>query len=168
MSYPDKLARYLQQHAIAAILVHPDAETPTVPAAAAALHCATEQIIKSVLFILKEGEQASARLVISNGVAPVDFHKLAGLWQVSRKRIRLAPAEVVLAETGYPAGGVPPFGFAQPIPTFIDQRVLAQPVIFGGGGDHRTMLRLTPEELMRVTRGQIADVRQTAPDLDEE
>lgn len=156
-----RLARYIEEHTVAARLIVAAQETPTVPLAAEALGCAVEQIVKSVL-VLAKTEPPLAVLVISNGVTPVDFHRLAGILQLSRKRLRLAPANEVLARTGYPAGGVPPFGFAEPLLTLIDPHVFEQSVVFGGGGDHRTMMEITPDELLRVTGGQIAAVRQTA------
>lgn len=157
----ENLAQFIKKHAIAAELVRPERETPTVALAALALDCQTEQIVKSVLFLIKDGEQSAPVLVIINGTDPVDFRKLADLFQVGRKRIRLAPADVVLAYTGYPAGGVPPFGFPKPLPTCIDPRVFEQVVVYGGGGDDRTMLRIAPAELLRVTAGQVVDLRQT-------
>lgn len=160
----DMLARYIQQHAIAATLIQPAQETPTVALAALALGCQPEQIVKSVLFLMREGQQATPLLVIANGTTQIDFRKLADLFGVGRKRLRLAPAEEVLALTGYPAGGVPPFGFSHPAPTYIDRRVFDQAVVYGGGGDDRTMLRITPAELLRATDGQIVDVRQPSDD----
>ncbi len=159
------LTRYIQQHAIAATLIQPRQETPTVALAARALGCEPEQIVKSVLFLLRDGQQATPLLVIANGTTQIDFRKLASLCGVGRKRIRLAPAEDVLALTGYPAGGVPPFGFPRPVPTCIDRRVFDQTLVYGGGGDDHTMLSITPAELLRVTKGQIVDVRQ--PDGDD-
>jgi prolyl-tRNA editing enzyme YbaK/EbsC (Cys-tRNA(Pro) deacylase) len=156
----ETLALYIEQNAIDATLVQPDQETPTVVLAALALGCQTEQIIKSVLFLLKDGQRADPVLIITNGTSQIDFRKLADLFQIGRKRIRLAPAEVVLARTGYPAGGVPPFGFSEPVPTYIDHCVFDQPMVFGGGGDDCTMLRITPAELLRVTRGRVVDVRE--------
>jgi len=144
--------------------VRPAEETPTVALAAQALGCQPEQIVKSVLFLIKNGARFDPVLVIANGISPIDSRKLADLLQVGRKRIRLAPADVVLAQTGYLAGGVPPFGFRQAIPTYIDCRVFDQALIYGGGGDDHTMLRITPAELLRVTGGQIADVRATPED----
>jgi prolyl-tRNA editing enzyme YbaK/EbsC (Cys-tRNA(Pro) deacylase) len=155
------LARYIEHNTIDATLVQPEQETPTVALAALALGCQTEQIVKSVLFLLKDGQQTNPVLIITNGTSQIDFRKLADLFQIGRKCIRLAPAEVVLACTGFPAGGVPPFGFPQPVPTYIDRHVFDQPMVYGGGGDDRTMLRITPAELLRVTRGQVVDVRQT-------
>ncbi|MER2600545.1 MAG: YbaK/EbsC family protein [Caldilineales bacterium] len=160
-----RLARFIEDHTIAARLVVTARETPTVPLAAAALGCTVEQIVKSVL-VLTKTEPPLAILVISNGVAVIDFQRLAAILQLNRKRLRLAPADVVLARTGYAVGGVPPFGFAEPLPTLIDPHVFEQAVVFGGGGDHQTMLEITPAELLRVTGGQIAAVRQNNTALD--
>ncbi len=154
-----RLAQFIEQQGIAATLVQPAHDTPTVALAALALGCQPEQIVKSIVMLLKDGAQAAPVLVIANGESQIDFRKVADLLRVGRKRIRLAPADVVLATTGYPAGGVPPFGFPQPVPTYIDQRVFEQVVVFGGGGDDRTMLRITPAELQRATGGQVVDVR---------
>lgn len=156
---PADLAVFIQAQHIAAELVIPAHETPTVPLAARAMGCLEDQIVKSVLFLIKREEQAEPILIIASGTGQIDFRKLAERFGVSRKRIRLAPAEVVLAQTGYPAGGVPPFGFDRPIATFMDQGVFAQTVVFAGGGDDRTLLRTTPAEIERVTGAQIIDAR---------
>jgi prolyl-tRNA editing enzyme YbaK/EbsC (Cys-tRNA(Pro) deacylase) len=157
---PSDLDAFIRAHAIAAELVAPVHETPTVTLAARAMGCAEDQIVKSVLFLIKQDEQAEPVLVMTNGTTQIDFRKLARIFGVGRKRIRLAPADVVLAETGYPAGGVPPFGFDRTIATFIERAVLEQPVVYAGGGDDRTLLRTTPAELVRVTNARIVDARE--------
>ena len=111
---PSDLDAFIRAHDIAAELVFPPEETPTVTLAAR-MACAEDQIVKSVLFLIKRSEQADPVLIMTNGTAQIDFRKLAGILAVGRKRIRLAAADDVLARTGYPAGGVPPFGFDQPI-----------------------------------------------------
>ena len=60
-------------------------------------------------------------------------------------------AETVLRLTGYPAGGVPPFGHATAVPALLDAAVQRWEVIYGGGGDDHTLLRIAPAELARVT-----------------
>lgn len=160
MRTPTDLARAIQIAGIDAALIFPPHETPTVTLAARALHCREDQIIKSVLFLVRREGGEQPVLVISNGTAPIDYRKLAVAWGVSRKSIKLASPETVLATTGYPAGGVPPFGYPRPVETFVDQAVLAQPVVYGGGGDEHTLLRITPKELVRVTGAHVIDARE--------
>jgi prolyl-tRNA editing enzyme YbaK/EbsC (Cys-tRNA(Pro) deacylase) len=61
---------------------------------------------------------------------------------------------------GYAAGGVPPFGHRTALPVLIDAGILNLRtryggIIYGGGGDDRTMMKLTVDELLRVTGGEV-------------
>ncbi len=51
----------------------------------------------------------------------LDLEKLAEL--IKFKKIKLASKEKVVANTGCEVGSVPPFGFPQPLPTYIDETV---------------------------------------------
>jgi prolyl-tRNA editing enzyme YbaK/EbsC (Cys-tRNA(Pro) deacylase) len=144
---PADLARFITENAIAAEIVPVAVETPTVPAAAAALGVATGQIIKSLLFMVRD----QPVLVIASGDRLVDRGVLAARFGVGKKQIKLADAETVLRLTGYPAGGVPPFGHPAPLSTLLDRAVLAWEAVYGGGGDDHTLLRVAPDELARVT-----------------
>jgi prolyl-tRNA editing enzyme YbaK/EbsC (Cys-tRNA(Pro) deacylase) len=144
---PADLAGFIAAQGIAAEIVPMDVETPTVPAAAAALGVTPGQIIKSLLFLVRE----QPVLVIARGETLVDRGVLAARYGVGKKQIKLADAEAVLRLTGYPAGGVPPFGHPGPLPTLLDRGVAAWDVIYGGGGDDHTLLRIAPEELARVS-----------------
>ncbi|PKO23557.1 MAG: EbsC protein [Chloroflexi bacterium HGW-Chloroflexi-1] len=122
-------------------------ETPTVPAAAAALGVRPAQIIKTLLFLVHDAPV----LVIASGDTLVDRRVLADRFGVGKKQIKLADAETVSRLTGYPVGGVPPVCHLTPVPVLLDRAVLAWDVVYGGGGDDRTLLRITPGELARVT-----------------
>jgi prolyl-tRNA editing enzyme YbaK/EbsC (Cys-tRNA(Pro) deacylase) len=162
---PDDLRRFLAAEAIAAELVDGLGDTPTVPAAAAALGVDPDQIIKTLLFLVERRTAAGEAfddpvVVISNGQQRVDKGLLAAHFGVGKKKVSLAPAAVVLDLLGYPAGGVPPFGHRTVLPVRVDASILTlrerfAGVIYGGGGDDRTMMRLTVDELLRVTQGQI-------------
>ena len=152
------LARYIAEHGIAAELVTPLHETPSVTAAAAAMGCAPEQIIKSLVFLI----DGRPYLVIANGDTPVSYRRLAAHFGISRKRVRMASPDEVIALTGYPAGGVPPFGLRTPLPVLMSPSVLAQEVVYGGGGDERTLVRITPTELQRVTQPILVVVTEEA------
>lgn len=151
---PFDLAAYIAAHGIAAEIVPMAVETPTVPAAAAALGVEPGQIIKSLLFLVRDRPV----LAIASGETRVDRSALAGRYGVGKKQVRLADPETVLRLTGYPAGGVPPFGHPAPLPTLLDRRVAAWAAIYGGGGDDHTLLRIAPEELARVTGAEWVDL----------
>ena len=141
------MADFITNNTIAAEIVPVAVETPTVPAAAAALGVATGQIIKSLLFMMRD----QPVLVIASGETMVDRGILAARFGGGKKQIKLADAEAVLRLTGYPAGGVPPFGHPAPLLTLLDRAVLAWDAVYGGGGDDRTLLRVAPGELARIT-----------------
>jgi prolyl-tRNA editing enzyme YbaK/EbsC (Cys-tRNA(Pro) deacylase) len=144
---PADLARFIAEQRVAAELVPMPVETPTVPAAAAALGVAPAQIIKSLLFLVRE----EPVLVIASGETLVDRGTLARRFGVGKKQIKLAGAETVLRITGYPVGGVPPFGHTTRVPVLLDAAVQRWEAIYGGGGDDRTLMRVAPGELVRVT-----------------
>ena len=151
MLTPDHLQDYINAHAIAADLLRDVGDTPTVLDAARALGVPSEQIIKTLIFLV-DGKPV---VYITNGPQRVDPRVLARHFGVGRKKVKLADAEAVLRLTGYPAGGVPPFGHKTAMPVLINARVLTLPVVFGGGGDDRTMVRVAPEELVRVTNATV-------------
>jgi len=45
---------------------------------------------------------------------------------------------------------VPPFGHATRVPVLLDAAVQRWEVVYGGGGDDPTLLRVAPAELARV------------------
>jgi len=164
---PDDLAAYVERHAIRAQLIYDVGHTPTVPAAADALGVTAQQIIKTLLFTVRRPDAPAPAphplLVISNGESRVSKKALARHCGVGQKQIKLAPAAVVVDLLGYPAGGVPPFGHRTSVPVIVDATILALRAcdggrIYGGGGDERTMLQLTVDELVRVVQPDIVAV----------
>lgn len=152
---PQDLQQFLLMQQLSAELLHNIGETPTVPAAAEVLGVATEQIIKTLLFLVQLPEQASPQpvVVISHGEKRVDKKLLARYFGVGAKKAKLAPADVVLDLLGYPAGGVPPVGHKTTLPVILDTSVIEAAdrfggTLYGGGGDDRTMLRITLPELL--------------------
>jgi len=153
---PQDLQSYLTEAQIAAELLHDLGDTPTVLAAAAVLGVEPDQIIKTLLFLVDQPSAAAIPvIVISHGERRVDKKLLAQHFAVGTKRVHFAPADVVLDLLGYPAGGVPPLGHKTPVPVLLDASVVRAAedfggILFGGGGDDRTMLRIRLAELLRV------------------
>lgn len=154
------LTDFIDAHAITAEIMPLAMETPTVPAAAAALGISTDQIVKSILFLLN-GEPL---LVIANGTARVDYKKLADYLGVSRRRVKLATADQVLDITGFMVGTVPPFGHKRPFNTIVETAVYDQTIVYGGGGEVHALVRVDTMELKRVVGVETAVLRKEASD----
>lgn len=148
------LKAFIQQNNLRAEVIHLPAPTPTVEAAALALAVLPEQIIKSVLF-LADGAPV---VVVASGLARLNYKALADYLGLSRRRLKIAGPDEVLAYTGYVVGSVPPFGYVHPIRTVVETAVTQLPHahIYGGGGDINALMKLTVAELRRVVGPEMA------------
>jgi len=150
------LQRFIDTQDIEAEILTMDGHTPTVEDAARELGVEPDQIIKSLVFKVRD----EPILVINNGLALVDRRKLAKYLEVGRKWARFATPEQALEITGFVVGSMPPFGHLAPLRTLVDSAVSDQSVIFGGGGDINAMMRLTPDELIKVTGAEITSLSE--------
>lgn len=152
----DDLKRFIDTQGIEATILVMAQHTPTVADAAKALNVKTNQIIKSLVFLVK-GEPL---LVINNGVQRIDRRKLATHLQVGRGQVKFASADQALEITGYVVGSMPPFGHKRNIKTVVDDAVRKIDVVYGGGGDINAMMRMTSSELLTVTAAQVASISE--------
>ncbi|MCF8080255.1 MAG: YbaK/EbsC family protein [Desulfobacterales bacterium] len=150
------LQQFLDENRIAAKIISLPVHTATVAAAADALGVAEDQIIKSLVFRIDE----APLLVINNGLTRVDRKKVAAIMGVGRKRVKFASPEQALAITGYGVGAMPPFGHRTRLRTVVDAAVMELDEIYGGGGSIDAMMRLTPDELMRITAAQVVEISE--------
>ncbi len=141
----------MRQEAIRGEIIRPGAPTPTVASAAQAVGAAPDQILKTLLFLIR----SEPVLAIASGQGYVDRAKLAAKYGVGKKQVKLAGAEQVLETTGYPVGAVPPFGHRRPLRTLIDPGVMELEIVYAGGGEIDCLLRTSPEEILRATGGEI-------------
>lgn len=151
---PDDLQAYMQHNNIPGDILHLGVPTPTVAAAAQAVGTAPDQIVKSILFLVDRHPV----LAVTCGQMVVDQRVLAGLYQVGRKKVKLATPEQVLQETGFEVGAMPPFGHHTPLPTWMDVRLLAQSEVFAGGGAENALVKLKPDDILQATGAQVIDL----------
>ena len=156
---PDDVQAYLTAHNIPAEIVHASEETPTVPAAAAALGVSVDQIVKTVIFVI-DGQPYA---IFASGTRRVDPRKLAARFGTNRKKVRLADAETVINLTGFAPGTVPPFGHRQPLNVLIDPAVCENEIVYAGGGGIAAMLRIRSEDLRRLTNAELISVLEESP-----
>ncbi|MCU1520194.1 MAG: aminoacyl-tRNA deacylase [Arthrobacter sp.] len=130
-----------------------DAQVPTAAAAAATLGCELAAITNSLVFVL----EGAPLLILASGAARVDVQKVAA--QLGTGKIRRATPDFVLAHTGQVVGGVAPLGHPEKIRTLLDTSLAAQPVLWAGAGDHKSMFSISYKELHRVTGAEELQVR---------
>lgn len=129
--------------------------TRTAADAAAAVGCTVAQIAKSI--VLRADERVV--LVIASGVNRVDMAKVACLLGSSVKN---ADARWVRDTTGFAIGGVAPVGHLAPPRVLIDEDLMALDPVWAAAGSPKHAFRTTAAEIVRLTGGQVADVKETA------
>ena len=130
--------------------------THSVADAAAAADAPVEAFVKSICMRPEQGPAADALVVAV--VKGEDRASTTRVGRVMGAAVRLASPEEVLALSGYPAGGTPPFGFAARF--LVDERVMARDAVYAGGGSDRALVRVSPAELLRANGGVVARVRK--------
>jgi prolyl-tRNA editing enzyme YbaK/EbsC (Cys-tRNA(Pro) deacylase) len=127
--------------------------TRTAAEAAAAINCTVAQIAKSLVF---EGrDSGDPVLVIASGTNCVNTQALAALLG---EPVGKPDAGYVRDRTGFVIGGVPPVGHSQPLRTFIDRDLLQYTHIWAAAGTPRCVFELTPDDLVRMTGGEVIAV----------
>ena len=151
---PIELCQFIQAHRITGEILYLSVPTPTVETAAQAVGATTEQIIKSILFTVDE----QPVLAIACGTSNISRRAIADVFGVGKKRVKLASAEAVHDISGYEVGAMPPFGHHQQLATLIDKHVFDSSESYAGGGAENTLVRLNPQEILRVTGAKVLDL----------
>ena len=126
--------------------------TRTADDAARAIGVPVGAIVKSLVF-LADGVPVVALVSGSNQLDEAKLAAAAGASSTGR-----ATAEQVREATGYPVGGVPPFGHATALRTFVDQDLLGHDVVWAAAGTPHLNFAIASAELARVTGGAVCDL----------
>ena len=137
--------------------VHPRAfpqGTRSAADAALAIGVDLGQIVKSLVFAV-DGEVVVA---LVSGDNLLDEEKLAR--EAGGQRAWREDADTVRDSTGYPVGGVPPFGHREPLRVFVDRDLMQYDELWAAAGTPSVNFAILPEELVRATGGRICDLAQ--------
>jgi prolyl-tRNA editing enzyme YbaK/EbsC (Cys-tRNA(Pro) deacylase) len=129
--------------------------TRTAQEAAQSIGCRVEQIVKSLIFRAKQSDVPI--LVVASGANRVNEQQLSAL---VGEPIEKAKASFVQQRTGFVIGGVPPLGHLTPVRTFVDQSLLQYDEIWAAAGTPFAVFRLTPQELVAMTGGEVIELVQ--------
>jgi prolyl-tRNA editing enzyme YbaK/EbsC (Cys-tRNA(Pro) deacylase) len=128
--------------------------TKTAADAAAAIGVDVGQIVKSLIFAV-DGELVLAYV---SGANQLDEAKLAAA--AGGLRCARVDADTVRNATGFPIGGVPPFGHATHLRVFIDPDLLRWPEVWAAAGTWHDVFGIEPGDLVRASEGVVVDLKR--------
>jgi Cys-tRNA(Pro) deacylase len=128
--------------------------TKTAADAAAAIGVTVGQIVKSLVF----GVDNEIVMALVSGSNQLDEKKLA-LAAGGAKCARV-DADAVREATGYPIGGVPPFGHATQLRVFVDPDLLQYDEVWAAAGTWNDNFGAAPADIVRVAGGVVTDLKR--------
>ena len=129
--------------------------TRTAQEAADAIGVALGQIVKSLIF----GVDGELVLAYVSGANQLDESKLAeAAGGLTCQRV---DADAVRKATGFPIGGVPPFGHTSQLRIFIDPDLLQFDEVWAAAGTWHDVFPIDPRILQSVTDGVVIELRRT-------
>jgi Ala-tRNA(Pro) deacylase len=157
------VTKWLDEYGVDYELVeHPEAFTALDEARAAG--APAQQAAKTVL--LRDGDDY--RIALIPALRRLDVDRAASLLGAT-KHLRLATeAEMANDFPGLEVGAIPPLGPLLQAPEVVDSRLLERERILCSAGDHRHLLALDPNDLVRAADPVIGDICEHRPSTRDE
>ena len=128
------------------------ATTRTAEDAARQIGTQVERIVKSLVFIA----DGRPLIVLCSGDNRVSVKRLEDLLRA--KSVRRATADEAKAHTGFPIGGVPPFGHARPFEVIADSALKRFEVVWAAAGLPDAVFEIRVEDLARLSGARFAPI----------
>ena len=128
--------------------------TKTAADAAAAIGVSVGQIVKSLVF----GVDTEIVMALVSGLNQLDEKKLA--LAAGGAKCSRVDADAVRAATGYPIGGVPPFGHSTQLRVFVDPDLLQYDEVWAAAGTWNDNFGANPNDIVRVAGGVVTDLKR--------
>ena len=125
----------------------------------AATHVA-EELGEDIATVFKtlvlHGDRTGYLVCVVPGDYEVDLKAAAKV--SGNKKVEMIPMKDLLAVTGYIRGGCSPIGMKKRFPTYIHSSSLEHDTIYISAGVRGLQVRIAPEDLIRYTNSEIADI----------
>ena len=130
------------------------AGTKTAQDAADAIGVELGQIVKSLIF----GVDGELVLAYVSGANRLDERLLASA--AGGSACERVDADAVRGATGFPIGGVPPFGHTTQLRVFIDPDLLQWPEVWAAAGTWHDVFGIEPHNLVEASGGVVSDLKR--------
>jgi Cys-tRNA(Pro)/Cys-tRNA(Cys) deacylase len=112
------------------------------------------QAVKTLIFQVDTGERVLVMLGGDQNAISWNLKKAIG-----SRNIRMADPDVVKETTGYIIGSIPAFGWQPPgFRSFMEARLLDEPVLGTGAGQWGEEIMITPENLIRASHAIVVNL----------
>jgi Cys-tRNA(Pro) deacylase len=128
--------------------------TKTAADAAAAIGVSVGQIVKSLVF----GVDSEIVMALVSGSNQLDEKKLAAA--AGGAKCARVDADAVRDATGYPIGGVPPFGHSTQLRVFVDPDLLQYDEVWAAAGTWNDNFGAAPADIVRVAGGVVTELKR--------
>ena len=128
------------------------ASTHTAADAAAAVGVEVGRIVKSLVFSVDD----EVVVALVSGPNRLDERKLAAA--AGGSRAGRVDADAARSATGFPIGGVPPFGHRDALRVFVDEDLLAYDEVWAAAGTPNVNFAMAPAELVQAADGVVCDL----------
>ena len=110
--------------------------------------------MKSLIFAV-DGQVVLAYV---SGANRLDERKLAAA--AGGSSCSRVDADTVRTVTGFPIGGVPPFGLATALAVFVDPDLLAHDEVWAAAGTWNDVFAIAPADLVAASGGTVVDLKR--------
>jgi Cys-tRNA(Pro) deacylase len=128
--------------------------TKTAQDAATAIGVEVGQIVKSLVF----GVDDEIVMALVSGSNQLDEKKLAAA--AGGLKCKRVDADAVRAATGFPIGGVPPFGHITQLRVFVDADLLQYDDVWAAAGTWNDNFGAAPADIVRVAGGVVTELKR--------
>ncbi len=132
---------------------HGDGEAPDGVTVARSMGIDPDQVFKT---LVTKGASGGHYVFDIPVAATLDLKKAAKA--VGEKSIAMLHSKELLPLTGYVHGGCSPIGMKKQFPTVFHRSALEQETIYVSAGKIGFQVELSPQDLMKLVRGETADV----------
>jgi Cys-tRNA(Pro)/Cys-tRNA(Cys) deacylase len=149
LDYNKKMKKYIHENGLEAQHLEFSESCHTVEDAVKAVNGSVNEFVKNICMTGENGQFFVA--IVKASTSRVGK-------ALNRPRPRLANEEEILKVTGYPAGGVPSFGFDAVF--LIDPKVLELTNVYTGGGSPNSLIKISVTELLKANKGTVVRIRK--------
>jgi len=141
-------------HGAPVVVLRFAATTRTAADAATQIGCDVAAIVKSLVFLADDAPM----VVLCSGADRIDVEKLR--LATGAATVRRATADEAKAATGFPIGGVAPFGHQNACVVLADTRLLRHTTVWAAAGLPDAVFEITPEALIRASGALAVDIAE--------